>query len=89
MGATGRQISRADTALHRSSHDSRHPVARGARLARNLVFAAWRPVRALQGLLAEVDRVGWPGDPAVVVKAKAALDGALPYLHDETGEVWR
>lgn len=84
-----RITSRNDTALHRNTHDPRHPLARGARLARHLVFAAWRPVRALQELLCEVDRHGLPVDPVVRLKARTALDGALPYLNDETGEVWR
>jgi len=85
----GRMISRNDTALHRNTNDRNHPVARGARLARHLVFAAWRPLRALDAMLVEIDRTGWRGDPAVVFQARLARDGGWPYLEDETGEVWR
>lgn len=84
-----RMISRNDTAHHRNTHDRNHPIARGARLARHLVFAAWRPLRSLDELLREIDRVGWNGDPAVVFHARLARDGAWPYLEDETGDVWK
>jgi len=84
-----RLASRNDTAHHRNLHDQRHPLARGARLARHLVFAAWRPVRSLQELLGEIDRHRHPVDRVVLIRARTALDGALPYLQDETGEVWR
>lgn len=84
-----RMISRNDTALHRNTHDKRHPLARGARLARHLLFAAWRPLRALDALLREIDRTRWPGDPAIVLQARLARDGGWPYLEDETGEVWK
>lgn len=84
-----RAASRNDTAHHRNLHDGRHPLCLGARLAGHLVFAAWRPVRSLEELLREIDRVGWNGDPGVVLVARFALRGALPYLHDKSGEVWR
>lgn len=84
-----RRCSRNDTALHRNCHDQRHPLARGARLARHLVFAAWRPVRSLEEVLGEIDRQRLPIDRVVLLRARTALDGALPYLNDESGEVWR
>lgn len=84
-----RQISRADTALHRNVHDARHPLARGARLARHLAIAAFRPTRSLQELISEIDRRRLEVDRVVLLRARMALDAAAPYLHDETGEVWR
>lgn len=81
--------SRNDTAHHRNLHDQRHPLCRGARIARHLVFAAWRPLRALDAMIAEADRVGWYGDSAVLAKARIARDGGWPYLTDEVGEVWK
>lgn len=86
----GRMISRNDTALHRNTHDRNHPIARGARLARHLAIAAWRPCRALEQLLEEVDRAGCEAvNRLVVLRARAALDAARPYLEDAEGEIWR
>lgn len=84
-----RMISRADTAHHRNCHDSRHPLARGARLARHLAIAAFRPTRSLQELIREIDRAPCKLDSVVLLRARVALDAALPYLTDETGEVWK
>jgi len=84
-----RMISRNDTALHRNLHDRNHPIARGARLARHLAVAAWRPIRALDDLLAEVDACGCEVSSLVKLRARAALEAARPYLADESGEVWR
>lgn len=85
----GRMISRNDTALHRNTNDRNHPLARGARLARHLSIAAWRPCRALEQLLAEVSRVGCGVNVAVVLRAREALDAARPYLEDAEGDIWR
>jgi hypothetical protein len=85
----GRMISRNDTALHRNTNDRHHPIARGARLARHLAIVAWRPVRALEQLLGEVDRCGCECNRLVVLKAREAVERALPYLKDETGELWK
>lgn len=85
----GRMISRNDTALHRNVHDKSHPMARGARLARHLVFAAWRPVRSLRDLLDEVERCRCPVNKAVILRARAALEGAIPYLEDQEGDIWK
>lgn len=85
----GRMISRNDTALHRNTHDRNHPIARGARLARHLVLASTRPTRALQALLNEVDRLGCPVNTAIKLRARTALEGALPYLEDQEGGIWK
>lgn len=85
----GRMISRADTALHRNTHDKNHPIARGARLARHLAIAAWRPLRALESLIDEVEACGCPVNRAVMLRARAAMEAAMPYLEDQTGEVWK
>lgn len=85
----GRMTSRNDTALHRNVYDRNHPIARGARLARHLVFASTRPTRALQALLFEVERLGCPVCKVVKLRAKTALDGALPYLEDQEGAIWK
>jgi hypothetical protein len=85
----GRMISRNDTALHRNTYDRHHPIARGARLARHLAIAAWRPLRALESLIDEVDACGCPVNRAVLLRARAALEHAMPYLEDQEGEVWK
>jgi len=85
----GRMISRNDTALHRNTHDRNHPIARGARLARHLAIAAWRPLRALEDLLAEVDACGCQVNSVTKLRARSALEAAMPYLEDQTGEVWK
>lgn len=85
----GRMISRNDTALHRNTNDKNHPIARGARLARHLVIAAWRPLRALEDLLDEVERTGAPVNRVTILRARAALEHAMPYLEDQTGEIWK
>jgi hypothetical protein len=84
-----KNCSRADTALHRNVHDRNHPIARGARLARHLVVAAWRPLRALEDLLDEVERTGSPVNRLVVLRARQALENARPYLRDEDGSIWK
>lgn len=85
----GRMISRKDTALHRNTNDRNHPIARGARLARHLAIAAWRPCRALEELLQEVARTGCRVNGVVVLRARQALDAARPYLEDAEGDMWR
>jgi hypothetical protein len=85
----GRMISRNDTALHRNTNDRHHPIARGARLARHLAIAAWRPLRALEDLLADVDACGCQVNSATKLRARAALEAALPYLEDQTGDIWK
>lgn len=85
----GRMISRNDTYLHRNVNDRNHPIARGARLARHLVIAAWRPLRALQDLLVEVERTRAPVNSVVVLRARAAVEQAMPYLEDQDGEIWK
>lgn len=85
----GRMISRNDTNLHRNVNDRNHPIARGARLARHLVIAAWRPLRALQDLLVEVERTRAPVNSVVVLRARAAVEQAMPYLEDQDGEIWK
>lgn len=85
----GRMTSRNDTALHRNTHDRNHPIARGARLARHLVIAAWRPLRALEDLLDEVERTEAQVNRAVILRARAALEHAMPYLEDQTGDIWK
>ena len=85
----GRMISRNDTALHRNTNDRNHPIARGARLARHLAIAAWRPLRSLEALIDEVDACGCQVNRAVLLRARAALEHAMPYLEDQTGEVWK
>ena len=84
-----RMTSRNDTALHRNTNDKNHPMARGARLARHLVIAAWRPLRALEDLLDEVERTRCPVNSATVLRARAALEHAMPYLEDADGEIWK
>ena len=84
-----KNCSRADTALHRNVHDRNHPIARGARLARHLVVAAWRPLRALEDLLDEVERTGSPVNLLVVLRARQAVENARPYLLDEDGSIWK
>jgi hypothetical protein len=84
-----RMTSRNDTALHRNVNDRNHPIARGARLARHLVIAAWRPLRALEDLLDEVERTGAPVNRVTILRARAALEHALPYLEDADGEIWK
>jgi antirestriction protein ArdC len=85
----GRMISRNDTALHRNTHDRNHPIARGARLARHLSIAAWQPLRALEQLIHEVEACRCQVNHAVMLRARAALDAARPYLNDDTGEIWK
>jgi hypothetical protein len=85
----GRMISRNDTALHRNTHDKHHPIARGARLAHHLAIAAWRPLRALEALIDEVEASGVTVNKVVMLRAKAALEHALPYLEDQNGDVWK
>lgn len=85
----GRMISRNDTALHRTTNNRNHPVARGARLARHLAIAAWRPCRALEQLLDEVARAGCRVNGAVMLSARQALDAARPYLEDAEGDIWK
>lgn len=85
----GRMISRNDTALHRNTHDKNHPIARGARLARHLAIAAWRPLRSLERLIEEVDRCQCPVSRVVLMQARAALEQAMPYLEDQTGDIWK
>jgi len=84
-----RMTSRNDTALHRNVNDRNHPIARGARLARHLVIAAWRPLRALEDLLDEVERIQAPVNRVTILRARAALEHALPYLEDADGEIWK
>lgn len=84
-----RQVSRNDSALHRNTHDERHPLNWLGRKAFHLSRASWRPLRSLDELLAEIDRVGWLGCPAILLRARTARDGGWPYLEDDTGEVWR
>jgi hypothetical protein len=84
-----RMASRNDSAHHRNQHDAGHPMARGARLARHLAIAAWRPCRALQEVLDEVERCRCPLNSVVLMRARIALEGAMPYLQDDTGEVWK
>lgn len=81
--------SRLDSAHHRSSYDQTHPVARGAKFARNLVHASIRPLRALEALIFEIDRVGVRVNPIVLAQARVAWEGGRRYLEDETGDVWR
>jgi hypothetical protein len=81
--------SRNDTALHRNTNDRNHPMARGARLARHLVIAAWRPLRALESLIDEVDACGCQVNRAVLLRARSALEHAMPYLEDQEGELWK
>ncbi len=84
-----KNCSRADTALHRNVHDRNHPIAKGAQLARRLVIVAWRPLRALEHLLDEVERTRCPVNRLVVLRARQALDEARPYMNDEEGDQWR
>lgn len=87
-----RQISRNDTALHRCTHRKASnvlPVVAQGRLAAHLSIAAWKPLRALDELLCEIDRCRCDVDRLVVLRAKAARDQAWPYLVDEDGRVWR
>ena len=84
-----RMTSRNDTALHRNVNDRNHPIARGARLARHLVIAAWRPLRALEDLLDEVERIQAPVHRVTILRARAALEHAMPYLEDADGEIWK
>lgn len=85
----GRMISRNDTALHRNTNDRNHPIARGARLARHLAIAAWRPLRSLEALIDEVDACGCQVNRAVLLRARADLEHAMPYLEDQEGEIWK
>ena len=84
-----KNCSRADTALHRNVHDPKHPLAQGAQLARRLVVVAWRPLRALEDLLKEVEQTRAPVNRLVVLRARQALDEARPYLLDEEGSKWK
>lgn len=84
-----RRASRNDTALHRNTHDERHATNRYGRLQYHLGFAAWRPLRSLDELLDEIERIGWTGNRAILLRARTARDGGWPYLLDEVGDVWR
>jgi hypothetical protein len=86
-----RAASRNDSALHRSTHRQANilPVVAQGRLAWHLGRCAWRPLRALDALLEEIDRVGPPINRLLVLQAKAAREVAWAYMTDETGEVWR
>lgn len=84
-----RAASRNDSALHRSTHRSDHPIVRGGRLAWHLARASYRPLRALDELLREIERLHLPVPPLVTLRARDARDTGWPYLTDETGEVWR
>lgn len=85
-----RHASRNDTALHRSAHRPDHDVVRMGRIAHHLTKAAWRPLRALADLIAEVERNRGCGvNTVVLLQAKVARDQGWPYLTDESGEVWR
>lgn len=84
-----RQTSRNDTALHRNTHDTSHPTNWLGRKAFHLSRAAWRPLRALDELLREIERSGCAVNTVVVLRARNARDVGWPYLEDETGEVWR
>lgn len=84
-----RQVSRADTALHRNTHDPSHAIARNGRLAWHLSMAAWRPLRALNALIVEVERTGCGVNSVVMLQARRARDAAWPYLTDDTGEIWK
>jgi hypothetical protein len=54
-----------------------------------LVIAAWRPLRALEDLLDEVERTQAPVNSVTVLRARAALEHAMPYLEDADGEIWK
>ena len=84
-----RRASRNDTALHRSANNTGHAVSRYGRLQFHLSRAAWAPTRALDELLAEIDRVGCGLNTVVVLRARTARDTAWPYLQDEMGDIWR
>ena len=84
-----RHASRNDTALHRSAHRADHETVRTGRLAYHLTKCAWRPLRALADLIAEVERMGAAVNTVVLLQAKTARDQGWPYLEDEDGEVWR
>lgn len=89
MSARTRGASRRDSAHHRNAYDPRHKVARGARMARHLVFACIKPLRALEALIYEIDRLRLPVNPVVLAQARIAWDHGRPYLEDENGDVWR
>ena len=84
-----RAASRNDTALHRCTHKADHEIVRSGRLAYHLTKCAWRPLRALAELIAEVERRGAAVNTVVLLQAKTARDQGWPYLEDEDGEVWR
>lgn len=58
------------------------------RKARHLARVT-RAVLALDRLLVEVDRIGWRGNPVIVLEARQARDVAWDYATDTTGDVWR
>jgi hypothetical protein len=86
-----RAASRNDSALHRSTHRQSNilPVVAQGRLAWHLGRCAWRPLRALDALLEEIDRVKPGLNTLLILQARAARDAAWPYMTDDTGEVWR
>lgn len=86
-----RQISRNDTALHRCTHRQTNllPVVAQGRLAAHLSIAAWKPLRALDELLRELEKTRCQVDRLIVLRARSARDQAWPYLTDEDGSVWR
>lgn len=51
----------------------------------------FRPTRALGAVLEELARVGFPAgfNRVVSLRAREAYEAALPYVTDETGEVWK
>ena len=84
-----RAASRNDTALHRVANNARSPEVARARLAFHLTQAAWKPLRALDELIVEVERVGCGVSRVTLLRAKAARDIGWPYLTDEDGGIWR
>ena len=65
------------------------PVVAQGRLAWHLGRCAWRPLRALDALLEEIERVRTPINRLVLLQAREARDAAWVYMTDDTGEVWR
>ena len=84
-----RAASRNDTALHRSVHRDDHPIVRAGRMAFHLSRASFRPVRALDEIIREVERLRCPVPALVMLRARDARDIAWPYLLDEDGSVWK
>lgn len=84
-----RATSRNDTALHRLANNARSPEYARARMAYHLAQAAWKPLRALDELIVEVERLGCGVNRVILLRAKTARDVGWPYLTDEDGSVWR